>query len=300
MASSAPESETTTVSTRPKVVYVMGAGRSGSTILGVALGNCVDVFDAGELDAWLRRSGIPNFAGAERMRFWGAVRREVPEGDSLFGDLAWRYLEHSLALFRITAWSKRRQLRRRYRKITESLYHAIAHNSGAVHVIDTSHYPLRARELQRLSGIDLYIVYLVRDPHSVVESFNRKDGAQNWKSPVATNAYLWLTHALSVSVFLRHRRDRRLFLRHEDFIANPERVLTRVQECIDTAPGLPDLRSLTTGIPFQGNRLLRSEVLALRRGVGPPPRRLAITTLLQLPWETVLSLLRPSAADLKA
>lgn len=285
---------------RPKVIYVMGAGRSGSTILGVALGNCSNVFDAGELDAWLRRSGIPNFGGAERDQFWSTVLKSIPGGSDLFGDRAWRYLEHSLALFRITGWSTRRKLRRRYRRITENVYHAIARVSGATHIVDTSHYPLRARELQQLSGIDLYLVYLVRNPHGVVESFNQKDGAQNWKSPIATNAYLWLTNVLSVSVFLRHRRDRRLFLCHEDFIADPEGVLARVLECVDATPGLPDLGSLATGIPFQGNRLLRSEMLALRRGTGPSPRRSAVTALLQMPWQTVFSLLRPSAVDLKA
>src|SRR2546423_15271469 len=54
---------------RPKVVYVMGAGRSGSTILGVTLGNCADVFFAGELDKWLALSGKPTGEDTERVRF---------------------------------------------------------------------------------------------------------------------------------------------------------------------------------------------------------------------------------------
>lgn len=45
---SASESPLPTSPERPKVIYVMGAGRSGSTILGVVLGNCTNVFDAGE------------------------------------------------------------------------------------------------------------------------------------------------------------------------------------------------------------------------------------------------------------
>ena len=64
---------------RPKVVYVMGSGRSGSTVLGVTLGNCESVFYAGELDAWLERSGAPILGGLERTRFWKAVREVFPD-----------------------------------------------------------------------------------------------------------------------------------------------------------------------------------------------------------------------------
>jgi len=60
----------------------MGSGRSGSTILGVALGNCDGVFYAGELDNWLVRSGTPVLGGLERTRFWSTVRDDVPGGGS--------------------------------------------------------------------------------------------------------------------------------------------------------------------------------------------------------------------------
>jgi hypothetical protein len=279
---------------KPKVIYVMGAGRSGSTILGVTLGNCSKTFDAGELDAWLRRSGVPNFGGSARVQFWDSVRHDVPCGEELFGEQAWRCLEHSLALFRVHGWPARRRLRARYRRIAESLYGAIRRTSGATYIVDTSHYPLRARELQQLDTIDLYLVYLVRNPQHVVASFNRQDVAQKWKSPFVTNAYLWLTHLLSTFVFLRHRRDRRLFLRYEDFIADPSGVLRGIWGHIDASVALPDPASLSTGIPFQGNRLLRSEIISLQSDVPQAPQ-LLVTSLLQSPWELVFSRLQPTA-----
>ncbi len=263
-------------------------------MLGVVLGNCENVFDAGELEAWLRRSGVPNFGETERERFWERVREEV-DGAELFGDRAWRCLEHSLALFRVRCWPERRRLRGRYRRIAEDLYGAIARTSQKAYIVDTSHYPLRARELQGLSGIDLYLVYLVRDPRSVVESFNRQDVAQKWKAPLATNLYLWLTHLLSVLVFLRHRRDRRVLVSYEDFIASPESILRQVLDRIGIAAEVPDLSSLDTGVPFQGNRLLRSPTIALRRGAPAPVRGRWITWLVQLPWAAVRSRLRPAA-----
>jgi len=292
-----PESPLAIGDQLPTVIYVMGAGRSGSTILGVTLGNCTNVFYAGELEAWLRRSGIPNFPGAARRQFWNVVRQNV-SGDDLFGDKAWRYLEYSLSLLRVHRWPERHRLRPRYRQITEELYRTIASSAQVTHIVDTSHYPLRAHEIQCLNGINLYLVYLVRNPLSVAASFKRRDVTNASKSLFATNAYLWLTHLLSGFVFLRHRTDRRLLLRYEDFIADPELMMRHILDWVDVSAPLPDLGSLETGIPFQGNRLLESEVIALDGGVASPfPNSCGsyVTRLLQLPWTVALSHLRPKA-----
>jgi hypothetical protein len=281
---------------RPKVIYVMGAGRSGSTIFGVTLGNCADFFYAGELDAWLVRSGVPQLDGEEHTRFWSAVRDEVHGAAELFGNEAQRSLERSLAPLRVHRWPARRRLRGRYRRVAEDLYRVLAGASEAAHIIDTSHYPLRARELQALGGIDLYLVYLVRNPQSVVASFNRRDVAQYSKSTLTTNVYLWLTNLLSVLVFLRHRGDRRLLLRYEDFIDDPKQALRRVLELVDSPAVPPELTALSTGVAFQGNRVIRSEVISLKGRVDTPARPSRVTALLQFPWTVVLGRLRPTTA----
>jgi len=271
----------------------MGAGRSGSTILGVALGNCERFFFAGELDKWLARSGVPQLEDSERSRFWSAVRREVDGAENLFGYAAQRCLERSSALFRIREWPNRARLRERYRRVSESLYRAVAGQAGAACVIDTSHYPLRARELQALRGIDLYLLFLVRDPQSVVASLNRRDVAERRFDVLTANAYLWLTYLVSLFVFLRHRRDRRLFVRHEELIAEPETVLRQILVLAGSPEAeIPDLARLQTGLAFQGNRLLRSDVLALDRTADRRARSSRLTALLQLPWTIVFARLR--------
>src|SRR5205085_5683358 len=85
---------------RPKVLYVLGAGRSGSTILGVALGNCDGVFFAGELNKWLAQSGAPSLKDAPRVEFWSTVREQVTAAAGLFGHQT-SCLERSSALFKV-------------------------------------------------------------------------------------------------------------------------------------------------------------------------------------------------------
>src|SRR5258707_9407636 len=211
---------------RPKVIYVIGAGRSGSTILGVTLGNCDGVFYAGELDKWLGRSGRTPLPGSQRERFWDTVRAGVAAAD-LFGS-ATRCLERSSALFQPRCWLARRRLRGRYRRVAEELYLAVARAAGASHIVDTSHYPLRAKELQALEGIELYLLFAVREPHSVVASFGREDVLERRFGPLAANAYMSLTYLIATWVFLRHPRERRLLLRHEDFLAEPGRAIRQI------------------------------------------------------------------------
>jgi Sulfotransferase family len=280
---------------RPQVVYIMGAGRSGSTVLGVVLGNCKRVFYAGELDAWLFKEGCSNFDGPERATFWEAIATAVPEGAELYGTSARRYIEHSVAPAR--ALRGKRKLRRRYRHVAEHLYQALGERSGAAWIVDTSHYPLRAREMQKVNGIDLYLLFLSRRPESVVSSFSKRDVDQPARSPLRTNAYLHLTNLLAMLVFLAQPSERRLFLRYEEFAKHPERTVEELLKWLQMDTEVPDLTELHTGLAFQGNRLLRSKHISFRRSEPEASPKRLFTTVAQLPWTILLARLSPRLPD---
>jgi hypothetical protein len=166
-------------------------------------------------------------------------------------------------------------------------------------VVDSSHFPLRARELQRLQGIELYLLLLVRDPQSVVDSNLRELSAhevaeRRWRS-LKMNANLSLTQLASTLVFLSHPRQRRMLVRHEDFLADPEGIVAQILRLVDSPAAVPNLDSLVVGSPLQGNRLLRSEVISVHRSRPASPRWSPLTTLLQRPWQPVLAHLEPAA-----
>jgi hypothetical protein len=280
----------------PKVVYVMGAGRSGSSILGVCLGNCDGVFYAGELDKWLLREGVPSRKNIQRrLRFWEQVLAHVERPQSVFGREAHNNLERSSALLRPGRLRAARRLRPEYLRVSEGVYRAVSEVSGDAVVVDTSHYPLRAQELQRLDGIELYVLLLVRDPQKLVASWDRNDVDEPRFGEMKTNLYLWLTYALSVRTFLRQPAARRMLVRHEDLLAEPERVLREILDRIGSASALPDLDALEVGTPLHGNRLLAAERVALRREPrGAPGRTRGLTALMQLPFTAVFSRLQPT------
>jgi len=283
------------------VIYVMGAGRSGSTVLGIALGNCADVLYAGEVEEWLVCSGAPGLGGAERTRFWSAVREEVDVAGAagLFGAAANRYVERSSALLRVDRWPARARMLAGYRSVAEDLFRSIARTAGVANIVDTSHFPLRARELQKLTEVELYLVYLVRDPQDVVASnlreLRRHEVAERRVRILTMNANLWFTQLVSLLVFLRQPPEKRIFVRHEEFIADPESVLREILDGLGISAAVPDLASLQVGVPFQGNRLINSEAIALKRSTRPVVRWSRFTAVLQMCWSPVLARLKPAA-----
>jgi hypothetical protein len=253
------------------VIYVMGAGRSGSTIVGVTLGNCAGVFFAGELDKWLPRGGEPKLRDARRVEFWDRVRARVGDTADLAAGRPHRNLERSSALFRLGRRSARRRLRRPYVNAMGELYDAVAATADASYVVDTSHYPLRARELQSLSSVDSYLLLLVRRPGDVVASFAKDDVVERRFDPLTTRVYLVLTYLLSSWVFLKQPRERRFVLFYEDLLEDPEGVLRALLDQIGSDAAVPDLTRLTTGIALHGNRLIDAPVVSLQG--QPPPAR---------------------------
>lgn len=278
---------------KPKVVYVIGTGRSGSTVLGLALGSCAQVVCAGELHLWLGKSGRSPLPGEQRARFWSQVREQVTVDPDLLGP-ATSAIEKTASLFDPRTWRPQRRLRARYRRATEQILRATARVAGATHVVDTSHFPRRARELQTLDGIELYLLFVVRDAGRIVASYRDDERDFPRFNLLTANLYMWITYLLSVVVFMRQPRERRLLVSYETFLADPEQTVAEILDRVGCDSAVGDLRELPTGVAFQGNPFLRRETIVLRRELGPPPSGLGPTRLLQAPWQAVLARLEPA------
>jgi hypothetical protein len=282
-----------------KLVYVMGAGHSGSTILGITLGNCDGFFYAGELEEWLMTYDRPRWGARDRQEFWGAVSERVSGAEEIFGAEANRCIERSSSSFRIDRWPARRRLRPTYRRVAMQLARAVADVADARYVVDSSHFPLRARELRELPGIELYLIFLVRDPRDVVASNTRElsphELAETRWRRLTMNADLWLTQLLCLRTFASHRKDRRIFVRHEDFLEDPAGVTRQILAMLNSSAQLPDLERLEVGAPLQGNPLIRTDTVAVRRSSRRQPPEDQLTEIAQSVWRPLLARLRPVA-----
>ena len=70
---------------KPKIIYILGAGRSGTTLIDIILGNSQGLLSCGELNRYGKRDGVPGGEdfGALRLKYWEGIREEMlKRGDS--------------------------------------------------------------------------------------------------------------------------------------------------------------------------------------------------------------------------
>jgi hypothetical protein len=262
-----------------RVLYIMGYGRSGSTVIGSVLGNHSDIVSVGELMN-LSRSGWINAqycACGERGNvcpFWSGVRREWIKRTGV--DDIEGYMELQSAFERLNQWlwlSKEKLKQtprfRAYGKHTYALFKALSTVSGKSIIVDSSKSPARAFSLSLIPGIDLQVIHLIRDSRGVAWSLKKeyqkdeKAGIQrNFKSrPICRTAISWLAFNLQ-SNWVRRQLDpgKSMLVRYEDFMSNPETTLNKIGELteIDLAEVSSRVlhgESISVGHNIAGNRL---------------------------------------------
>jgi len=163
----------------PTVAYIAGYGRSGSTWLARLLGQSPGACAAGELARiadWIE-STRPCTCGAPiaECPFWMKVRSELPSSAS--GPRSWRAALESPWVLYLGFWWIPALERRRYRDEMRSLFQSVAAAGGARVVIDSSKTARRsagrAAALQKIAGLDVRVVHLVRNPQGVRASIER-------------------------------------------------------------------------------------------------------------------------------
>ncbi|MGI9155553.1 MAG: glycosyltransferase, partial [Marmoricola sp.] len=169
---------------RPRVLLIVGAGRSGSTLFeravgavpgAVPLGETVHLWERGVRDDELCGCGQPFSAchfwtsvGGHAFGGWDAV--DPADVVALRHDVVrTRYLGALLFGSARVTWRLRRD---RLARLLGALYAAAAEHSGATLLVDSSKMPAYAALLSRVD-IDLRCVQVVRDPRGVAYSLSK-------------------------------------------------------------------------------------------------------------------------------
>lgn len=233
-----------------KILYIVGVGRSGSTLLERVLGAVPGSVNAGELNAIFSRvSSQDQRCGCgepfSTCDFWQLV------GERAYG--GWEPVTARMAQLQprlirqrfvprmasgMAGATYRRDLAE-YLDAYHRLYRAIAEVSGAEVVVDASKSTAQLFALRRIDGLDLRVVNLVRDARGVANSWSKsgiskpqsQQGEAMGTYPPHRLAVLWAALQLECAVLgvaARHATR----VRYEDLVARPrptvERALTEV------------------------------------------------------------------------
>lgn len=236
-----------------RVLYVAGSGRSGSTVMSTLFGQLPGAFAAGELRyLWERGVQHNHLCGCGRpfseCPVWSAVMKRVRDEPAAGDEAAiGRRLLRRLRILRLPLLLGRRALglpavpfHADDAHITR-LYHALAHETGAAVIIDSSKLPPYGLLLSQLPGVEVSILHVVRDPRATAWSWQRhkesRDGSgemhrqATWKSSL-----LWLVWNGLACHLWRTGDPRVTRVRYEDFVRSPRRALGPVAELLGATP----------------------------------------------------------------
>ena len=175
----------------PAVVYIVGSGRSGSTLLERMLGALPDVVNVGELVATFRNVLVNDeLCGCgqafSKCPFWTAVGHRAFGGWEQDVVTEFRRLELEVGrqrylwrnLVPVVGGGRFGAGIRRYGELYGGLYRAILAVSGATAVVDASKGLAHTLAMTKGGDIDLRLVHLVRDARGVAFSWAKSGVAR--------------------------------------------------------------------------------------------------------------------------
>ncbi len=238
----------------PLVVYISGAGRSGSTILDRAVGAIDGVESFNEMHVILR----PEYLDRQ-LCSCGKERDECPFWTSVLGELAKTHdiermtrlshkFETSGAFLKMMFglyWGQTRRDLEEYATFIHDLYKVLAEKSGAGVIVDSSKVPTRAILLRKYAGLRVRVLHLVRHPRAVAASWLRSkqdpstpNGTMT-RYPVGRTVLMWAFKQVASELLRFWAPYKRL--RYEDFVENPRRQVEKLRDWV------PELQNKETG-----------------------------------------------------
>lgn len=226
-----------------KLLYILGRGRGGSTVLANVLGELDGFFSAGELRSlWDPVVVRNNPCGCGELisecPLWSKVLHELRDID-LERVVRWQHEivreSNVLRLLRDDPQGKWSSFVG-YAGVTSRLYRTIADITGCKVIVDSSKRPSYAAFVKHLEGCDPYFVHLVRDPRASAYSWQTRKYTGTLGTEVPQRSALdstvrWMLLNVGSEMLLRRdARDHHMRLRYEDFVASPRERVAEIRD----------------------------------------------------------------------
>ena len=225
---------------RMQVIYVTGYGRSGSTMLDIALGQHPEIFGAGEIATMCRHVWVNDEYCACRKRIqscdvWAPIMHQwMADGGDISAYVALqKKIEPLISFDRM----RRSAALSDYIQLTEKFFQVIAEKTGKSTIVDSSKMPGRGLALTQLNEIDLSVIHLVRDARGVSHSMAKpipldvKSGVQKkiaGKAHVRTALRWRVYNSVAEALLKKVGPERGVTVRYEDLTLKPYEEMKRI------------------------------------------------------------------------
>lgn len=286
------------------VLYVVGVGRSGSTILDILLGDHAQLESVGELinvnsSAWIKDEFCSCHNKASECEFWVRVKAVWLEKSGVTDLTEYSQLQDQFefCLYKPSRLQKAAdadpKAYERFLQLTELMYVAISEVSGRSVIVDSSKSRVRGYHLAKLPKLDLHFVHLIRDTRDIINSLRKthapdlENGVQQplrslpgWRTSLS-----WILANLQTHHLIKHYSDGRYcVIKYEDLLEFPEIAIGKIQAMLDidlssVIKSAQTGRALDVGHTVAGNRLRMQDTVSFNAKKPAIKKLSAIDTL---------------------
>ena len=231
-----------------KIIYLLGSGHCGSTLLDLIMDGHSKVVGVGEMENMpleINKQQQINCACGQsvaKCKFWSRVLDNVSRNNNLkIYQPKFFFLLNRKKFFSSDKNSKKKLISKfAYLALNKQIYQKIKKISGKEIVFDSSKRPDRVELLALDSNFEITIIHLVRDGRGVTYSYYRKYGG------FLKSALHWVLTNIKIEIFKRrHKNLKQILVRYEDFVRQPEQVLRKILNNLglDFEPAILDFRN---------------------------------------------------------
>ncbi len=214
---------------KTSIIYVLGSGHCGSTLLDLMMDSHSKIVGVGELENCSnQRKKKKTTCTCKRILancpFWN----KVFEGISSNIDLS-VYRNKIDFLLKTKKFKNKKTFKEidleKYLKLNEKIYKDVLSYSKKEIIFDSSKTADRAELLVQSKDLEITLLHLVRDGRGVMWSYKRKYGR------IFSPMWRWLGKNLKIELMKKRNKNiKTIFVRYEDLVKNPEKELKRILE----------------------------------------------------------------------
>lgn len=172
------------------LIYVLGAGRSGTTLMDIFIGNSEECASMGEIRKYLDLKGVPvgRIDNSKEKNFWDDVKVALAKNygyerffDSSVSRVMSRMESHYSLLYTFLMYLFSSRRLGEYNRLWSSIFSTIREVSGKKVLVDSSKYPGRLLCLLKNKDNRVSVIYIKRNTKDVVKSFSKRVSSSRQK-----------------------------------------------------------------------------------------------------------------------
>lgn len=265
-----------------KLIYVVGCGRSGSTILGFCLGNAEDTLDLGEVLDFAKFKGKPNGfdSNTENYQFWNKIVQTLLSNPEWVGFDEFLRLQkifdthYFLFLSILPNFILNYFGLQKYRRQLEILYTTIFLSYPAKFFVDSSKYPSRLLHLLAIfSDRKILTIHLIRNFYGLHKSM-RGNAQGKSHTTIGIIVYYIFINLFAKLVMIDIDKQSKRVVWYEKLLENPMSILCDIGNTFSLKVDsllkkIESGNSLQRGYIFNGNRMRTKDSIVFH-SKGPP------------------------------